>query len=417
MSSRSTPQSKASQDSPARPIPSCYEDENEHWTLLESGWVNYAWDLSLEEESAFARGELPPGAFIPSQVSAALESQAKKDADAQAALLRNIEQIFSEAAPLFDFDEPLPQTTYAPLNVLQGTYTTAPPVTPRHNTTVVSKEHIEDFFTPQTRPGPSNTPSTPQRTRLYLSTPELSPSSSVCSDPDTDWELEVETPQKPAATNLKANLIDKPSHGLDLDFFAKPAPMGCPLPLLFRSSGTPFVAPSAGPSTGPAWAAHHAQPKSPSAYFNRGSSGGPSRTPGMRMQRKMNAVPYARKAKRAQVKDDPAVETAATASSLDLVCSDCGYVQARGAGDVRSFKRHLQTHPQFKSVEWRCRGIQQPDGTYYGGCGRLFARKDALQRHVKTSKNTACMSDFQPIEVSVHGSEYDYDPVFAPMGP
>lgn len=40
-----------------------------------------------------------------------------------------------------------------------------------------------------------------------------------------------------------------------------------------------------------------------------------------------------------------------------MKCPQCKYVQKRGAGDIRSFKRHVETHPENKSVEWRCRGL------------------------------------------------------------
>lgn len=41
----------------------------------------------------------------------------------------------------------------------------------------------------------------------------------------------------------------------------------------------------------------------------------------------------------------------------ELRCPLCSYVQKRGAGEIRSFKRHLETHPENKNEEWWCRGL------------------------------------------------------------
>ncbi|THH07420.1 hypothetical protein EW145_g3392 [Phellinidium pouzarii] len=378
-------QSKASQDLPTRSVPAYYSNEHERWTLLESGWDNYAWDLTSEEERAFARGELPPGAFIPNHVADSLREQEKMNADAQAAsLLDPVNQTTSQAAP--PISQAAPPIIINEIQISERTHgfhdmpkgIELIPFEHLPDPAVNPEEYIKNFFPPSTLPAPSPpavvAPKTPQRARPYaynMATPELSPSISVYSEADTDWEPELEGDAAQTPTALRAGIqvtVSEPHYTeLDTNLFAKPTPAGYPLPPLHASPSSPKRAPW---TKNPAWDSQYSLPISPNtsrndssssdpfrvptdAHTNTGgdgsSSAGPSRIPmDARTQRKENAKPYSRKAKGKN----------AQPSTLEsnLRCPECNYVQARGAGDQRSFRRHMETHPRYKKMKWGCMG-------------------------------------------------------------
>ncbi|KAL5519912.1 hypothetical protein ACEPAG_1572 [Sanghuangporus baumii] len=486
-----------------RRIPDCYKDEYERWPLEESGWTEYGWDVSSEEEIAFERGEVPASACVDPSVlalsSSAWPQHARQFMDLQSEPSRvQTETPATDPAAsentFFDLANDigaLPSDTASTCALVSSTNglfssTSVDVPGPSSFATRSSMSMVVDpqeymflpgengwspslglsppppsgdvsvnICLPSTIPNvqgtsaPPRTMTTPTRRNTLLPyspsvTPALSPSgSSICSSEDFDLESELASAmilRYRSRNALSAQALfqhEKKSNGppIDTQFIVRPLFEGRSSPFLFTTQHgtTPMPmqasmfasnAKSPAPVSSIAPMLIHARevptlcdpvflPDMPPARSRAKpnakskSAPGPSRT-----QRSARATPY-------QCKESPPIQKKQTFRAKQpremnsdstqgkvFKCPECRYVQTPGPGAKRSFKRHLEIH--YKTVEWRCRGVPQLDGTYCGGCDKVFSRKDALIRHIKHT-DTGCVSDFEPCEGF---SDFDFDLMF-----
>lgn len=237
----------------------------------------------------------------------------------------------------------------------------------------------------------------------YASTPALSPDSGLASDSDS----EAVTPCPVRVASSSSSSLSPP---LAAPAFFSPGPG----PASASAPRPAFALPRSAPCT-PARKPRSRNAQSPrkkcaSARKARKSAGSAFNF----LRNNAAAGPSKTKAEDEDEEDDDDEEY-----TPGLKCYVCGYKQARIAGDRRSFRRHMETHDEFKKYVWRCIGLlrafsfplfsffsviksmaadadpcsTEPDGTYAGGCGKAFSRKDALQRHLRSgSTDRYCMS-------------------------
>ncbi|KAL5501712.1 hypothetical protein ACEPAH_8972 [Sanghuangporus vaninii] len=493
-----------------RPIPDCYKDEYERWLLEESGWTEYGWDVSSEEESALERGEVPasacddPSVLTLSSSTRAQQTLQSRDPQAEPSRVQTKTPATDAAAfatTFFDLANDistLPSdtaSTCASASSANGLFSSTsvdvpgPPSSATQTSMSMVFDPQEYVFLPGENgwspslgfspPPPSgdvsvniclpgtipnvqssSAPPGSVMTSIGMTgggntllpyspsvTPALSPSgSSICSSEDFDLESELASgmiSHYQSRNALSAQALfqppfdEKKSNGptIDAQFIVRPLSEGCSSPFLFSAQydTTPMpmwasmlVSKAESPAPVPSIAPMLTQAKelptvcapiflpdtSPAKLRTKPnakskSAPGPSRT-----QRSARAAPYhCRESSPMQKKQSsrakkPRAENSGLTEEKMFKCPECGYVQTPGPGAKRSFKRHLEIH--YKTVEWRCRGVPQLDGTYCGGCDKVFSRKDALIRHIKHT-DTGCVSDFEPCEGF---SDFDFDLMF-----
>ena len=348
-----------------RTIPSFYNDD-ERWTLETSGWTKGSYDMSLEDELD----------IMLSDVLLSMPAQAASDLGLESMVVDEEAQIsVGDAVSTFDNSldlegifqpvklEPDQPATVSPAQLLlqsgaqvnlqnascvpQSPFTNAVPNIPY----VPTMNSVTQTYTPSSTP------------------PALSPPSSISSLDDSDFELDLHyvAPQTTASSRLQVPercitnvpYVPQLQYGMN-QFVQQFAPVGSTFapatyyPSALSSNQT--VAPS--PSISPLYnilGVNDAASNNMSTYSMAQMSAAPSmkvsssKTPRKSMTRSRRAhKTYAR-----SVTFTPKTE------SSDLSCPICNYVQTRGPGDVRSFNRHCETHPELKKYEWRCRGIMR----------------------------------------------------------
>lgn len=248
--------------------------------------------------------------------------------------------------------------------------------------------------------------------RSSAQTPDLSPSgSSTSSEVDSDREQELEAnfgvpayPYPPTSAIARSSKFPT-SYPTMQPECAFPAPaypysqfefdggypdnLGAIPQTYFPSSQPPVAGPSnfnttmhelPAPTYTPSFADFelNLDPNILSAFLEHANAIGPTRTPASSTRiagASASATPYGRKgrsgasagpsrpprrarARRAASDEGPLeFDPRSFGKKAELRCPHCNYVQKRGAGEARSFKRHLQTHPENKNLEWWCRGI------------------------------------------------------------
>ncbi|KAL5482519.1 hypothetical protein ACEPAI_9113 [Sanghuangporus weigelae] len=490
-----------------RPIPECYKDEYERWPLEESGWTEYGWDISSEEECALERGEVPASACVDPSVltlsSSARAQQTLQSRDLQAGPSRVQTETpatdsAASGATFFDLANDigaLPSdaaSTCASVSSTIGLFSSTsvdvpgPPSIATQSSMSMVVDPQEYVFLPgengwspslemslpppsgdvsvniclpgtipnvQSTSAPPRTVTTPMRRNTLLPyspsvTPALSPSgSSICSSEDFDLESELTSAMifshyqfrnaLSAQALFQPPFDEKKSNGppIDAQFIVRPLSEGRSSPFLFAAQHgtTPMPmqasmlvsnAESPAPVSSiapmliqarelPALCAPVFLPDTPPAKLRAKSNAKSKSAPGpSRTQRSARATPYRRREsppiqkKQTSHAKQPRETNSGLTQGKVFKCPECGYVQTPGPGAKRSFKRHLEIH--YKTVEWRCRGVPQLDGTYCGGCDKVFSRKDALIRHIKHT-DTGCVSDFEPCEGF---SDFDFDLMF-----
>lgn len=169
----------------------------------------------------------------------------------------------------------------------------------------------------------------------YASTPALSPDSGLSSDSD----CEAVTPCPVRVASSSSSLLAS-SPPLAAPAFFSPGPR--PAIALPRSAlCTPARKPRSRNTQTPRKKCASARKarKSAGSAFNflrNNAAAGPSKT----------------RAEDEDEEDDNDEEY-----TPGLKCYVCGYKQARIAGDRRSFRRHMETHDEFKKYVWRCIGL------------------------------------------------------------
>ncbi|KAL5524415.1 hypothetical protein ACEPAF_9555 [Sanghuangporus sanghuang] len=491
-----------------RPIPDCFKDEYERWSLEESGWTEYGWDVSSEEESAFERGEVPasacvdPSALTLSSSARAQQTLQSRDLQAEPSRVQAKTPATDPAAlgtTFFDLDiGTLPSnttSTCAAVSSANGLFSSTsvdvpgpPSIATQTSMSMVvdPQEYVflpgengwspslgfsppppsgdvsVNICLPETIPNAQSTSTPPRamttpmgmkggRNTLFpyspSVTPALSPSgSSICSSEDFDLESELASAMishYQSRNSLSAQTLFQPpfdekksnSPTIDAQFIVRHLSEGGSSPFLFSAQygTTPMpmqasmlVSKAESPAPAPSIAPMLTQarelptlcvpvflPDTPPAKSRTKPNGKSKLAPGpSRTQRSARAAPYhcresppIQKNQSSRAKQ-PRAENSGLTQGKMFKCPECGYVQTPGPGAKRSFKRHLEIH--YKTVEWRCRGVPQLDGTYCGGCDKVFSRKDALIRHVKHT-DTGCVSDFEPCEGF---SDFDFDLMF-----
>lgn len=91
-----------------------------------------------------------------------------------------------------------------------------------------------------------------------------------------------------------------------------------------------------------------------------------------------------------------------------FVCSVCGKAFAR----QHDRKRHEGLHSGEK--KFVCRGVLKNDGQW--GCGRRFARADALGRHFRSEAGRVCIRPLLEEEAHEKGEHWDQNQLHAPNG-
>ncbi|EJC97876.1 uncharacterized protein FOMMEDRAFT_162215 [Fomitiporia mediterranea MF3/22] len=367
-----------------REIPECYTHDIERWVLEESQWNKFAWDVSIEEERAFAKGAIPKNAYVPG-VSSSIGSAPQTEAETVVAqpIVQHAPRHVRNALDLdeiFEEVESSPLMKVIPFAQAEGVHcsVTGPTVKAGDYLPTVyphSKFATPAFVTAERHPAPSTLSS-------RMPTPALSPSNSSIYCPDeSDWEKE---PTIPGATGLgiAANAVFAQNvFGLDSKAFSRPIASDLPHPgLLF-----------------PPLDVHQEQyalPAPPPVLMHENMIGqdfmafqapmhGPFRTPASKVNR--TSKPYERKhqaVKANQHRSEPLHRE--ESGSKEGRVYKCRYPGCKRSNqewkETRTFKRHLETHPEYKS-EWMCPGMLKTNGEL---CYGKFARKDALLRHLQS---------------------------------
>lgn len=398
---------KRGQDRPSRPIPAVYDGEELfEWVLKTSGWTEGEFHIDSDEERCYEQDmrdfyglasptlspeQEPPTDTLPTNGAPESPADSVSQTESRREFYNAADEGSPQQLPQDDWEgfEPLPPSAF---NALRAENGNASDIPEGSSVQAASRAQIE----------------TPHRPRVVRSpTPELSPSNSTATEDDNDIDQYALLAQsqffalpQPAIAVAEDPFLEGFSQAnldaqqmLFAELLSVPTTLQAPIA---TSASTPILGARYGQGSmtylddpllgSPCAGRGSALPMLPSLFATHVSDpraqAGPSVERTTTSVRRARVRPYSRRERTRPTGDVRDVNDLTQEILQQMRCTECDYEQESGAGAMRSFKRHLMTHDNYKRMRWICRGVP---GTSNPICFVCFALTYTISRRTRRS--------------------------------